>query len=311
VTSFSQEHAPPSRPLGPEIPAGVRQAIASWFRDRGVDANEVRHQWFQQIGYGDVTDVEADVRDRWGENTATLLRRDLEDDPFVSQWNYGPRRQAAATAIVQRHVPAPLYLDYVERAIEAYVRERAVSAIDYLDDIIDDPRGAVVQYLNGLVATRRIDYRFDENGRARWHGDEGAYSEIIRPALDALDDDRLAGPRQEFESALGHLRAGTPKDQEAIEEAGKAVESAMKVLLAERQVSRSGNETAEPLWNLLRDNSIVPPKTKDAILSTSRLRNEYGGHGQGAEIREIPEGIPALAVRSAAAAITYLAELLP
>jgi hypothetical protein len=64
------------------------------------------------------------------------------------------------------------------------------------------------------------------------------------------------------------------------------------------------------LWNLLRDNGIVPPKTKDAILSTSRLRNEYGGHGQGQQVREIPDGIPELAVRNAASAIAYLGSLL-
>jgi hypothetical protein len=169
-----------------------------------------------------------------------------------------------------------------------------------------------VRYLNELFAARGIGYRFDENGRAQWYGDAGAYVEVVRPALDALEDERLAGCRQEFGAALGHLRAGTPKDHEdAIEEASKAVESAMKVVLTGHQVQRTGNETAEPLWNLLRDNDIVPPKTKDAILSTSRLRNEYGGHGQGEDVREIPDGIPALTVRAAAAAITYLAARLP
>jgi hypothetical protein len=310
VTSFSQEHAPPPRPLGPEIPAGVRRAIRSWLAEHGVDSEEIRLLWFQRVGYGDASNVGADVRDRWGEDAQALLARDLKDDSEILRYPDERNQRAAFTAAVYLHVPAPLYLDYLEFAIEKYARDRALVQVEYVD-VIEDTRSAPVGYLNELFATRRIDYRFDENGRARWHGDEGAYGEIIRPALDALDDDRLAGPRQEFESALGHLRVGTRKDlEDASEEAGKAVESAMKVLLAERQVSRSGNETAEPQWNLLRDNSIVPPKTRDAILSTSRLRNEYGGHGQGAEIRDIPAGIPALAVRSAATTITYLAELL-
>ncbi len=246
-----------------------------------------------------------------GEDTQALLDRDLEDDSEILSYPDARNKRAALTGAVYRHVPAPHYLDYLELALEKYARDRAIVQVDYID-IIEDPRIAPIGYLNELFAARRIDYRFDENGRARWHGDAGAYCEIIRPALDALDDDRLAGARQEFESALGHLRSGTPKDQEdAIEEAGKAVESAMTVLLDSHRVTRSGNETAEPLWNLLRENEIIPPKTNDAVLSTSRLRNEYGGHGQGAEIREIPVGIPALAVRSAAATIAYLAELLP
>jgi hypothetical protein len=127
-----------------------------------------------------------------------------------------------------------------------------------------------------------------------------------------LEDSRLDGCRQEFEAALGHLRSGTPKDYEdAIEEAGKAVESAMKVALDAHSVVRSGSETAEPLWNLLRDSGITAPKTKDAILSTSRVRNEYGGHGQGQHVRQIPGGITELAVRAAASAIAYLGSLLP
>jgi hypothetical protein len=310
VTSFSQEHAPPPRPLGSEIPAGVRRAITTWFAEHGVDAQEIRLLWFQRAGYGNAADVSADVRDRWGEDAQWLLARDLEDDVDILRYP-DPRNQLeAVTGAVYRHVPAPLYLDYLELAIEKYARDRALVQVEYVD-VIDDLRSAPVGYLNELFATRRIDYRFDENGRAQWHGDEGAYGEIIRPALDALDDDRLAGPRQEFGSALGHLRAGTAKDQEdAIEEASKAVESAMGAVLAAHGIDPP-TRTAERLWQTLRDSGIVETPTHDAIVSTSRLRNEWGGHGQGGEIREIPEGIPALAVRSAAAAIGYLAELLP
>jgi hypothetical protein len=311
VTSFSQEHAPPPRLLGPEIPAGVRRAITTWFAEHGVDAQEIRLLWSLQAGYGNAVDVAADVRDRWGEVAQALMPRDLEGDNDILRYPDERNQRAAFTAAVFLHVPAPLYLDYLELAIEKYARDRALVQVEYVD-IVEDLRAAPVDYLNGLFARRGIDYRFDENGRARWHGDAGAYAEVIRPALDALEDGCLAGPRQEFESALGHLRAGTPKDlEDAIEEAGKAVESAMKVVLDSHEVTRAGNETAEPLWNLLRENDLVPAKSKDAILSTSRLRNEYGGHGQGAEIREIPAGIPALAVRSAAATIAYLAELLP
>jgi hypothetical protein len=78
--------------------------------------------------------------------------------------------------------------------------------------------------------------------------------------------------RDEFGAALRHLRVGTPKDEEdAVEEAGKAVESMMKVVLNEHDVARTRTETAEPLWNLLRENGIAPPKTKSAILAASQF----------------------------------------
>jgi hypothetical protein len=310
VASFSQEHAPPPRPLGPEIPAGVRRAITTWFAEHGVDSQEILLLWFQRVGYGDAVDVGADVRDRWGEDAQALLARDLEDDREILRYPDERNQRAAFTAAVYRHVPAPLYLDYVELAIERYARDRAIVEAQYAD-IIEDSRIVPVDYLNQLFATRRIDYRFDENGRAQWHGDEGAYVEIIRPALDALDDDRLVGCREEFEAALGHLRKGTQKDYEdAIEEAWKSVESAMQVLLDGRNIPRPERETTEPLWIALNEGGVVEKPTRDAIVATSRIRNKWG-HGQGGEVRVIPEGIPELAVRSAAAAIAYLAERLP
>ena len=264
------------------------------------------------MGYGDVRDVLADVQYRWGEGVFDRLAGDLATDPQVSRWERPVEQLNASEKVVFHHVPEPLYLDYLEEAFEQYVLDRSIVDDPAMIEFMEDPRAAPLDYLNGLFARRQINYRFTEDGRAEWHGDEGAYRQIIRPALNALDDDRLDGCRDEFEAALGHLRAGTAKDREdAIEEAGKAVESAMKVVLAARGVERTGNETAEPLWNLLRANDIVPAKTKDAILAPSRLRNEYGGHGAGEAVREIPEGIPELAVRSAAGAVAYLAARLP
>ncbi len=311
VSSFSERHAPLPRALGPEIPSGVRRAIASWFREQGVETEDVRRRFFQRRGYGSVDDVAGDIRDRWDEIQSALFYSDLEEDRAVARWSDGDRRRSAATVVSPYHVPAALYLDYLEEAIAKYARDRAIVEVEYADGD-EDPFIAPVRYVNGVFAARRIAYRFDDNGRAQWHGDAGAYAEVVRPALDALGDARLAGCLQEFEASLGHLRAGTPKDREdAIEEAGKAVESAMKVVLDECGVPRPERETAEPLWQAIRDGGIVETSTHDAIVSTSRLRNEWGGHGQGGEVREIPDGIPELAVQASAAAIAYLASLLP
>jgi hypothetical protein len=81
----------------------------------------------------------------------------------------------------------------------------------------------------------------------------------------------------------------------------------MKAVLDDRQVTRTGGETAEPLWNLLNQNGVVPSQTKDSILGTSRIRNAFGGHGQGSSVRQIPDDVPELAVRTAASALAYLA----
>jgi hypothetical protein len=266
MSSFTERHGPPPRPLGPEIPSGVRYAIASWFAERNIEPEDVRRRFFQKHGYGIINDVGHDVRDRWGEDALGLFYRDLRADPRGKQ-----RGHDEANALSPFHVPAPLYLDYLEEAIEMF------GDIPVEDGFGIPTVGVIVEpvhYLNDLFAARRIAYRFDENGRAQWHGDEGTYSEVVRPALDALDDARLAGCREEFEAALGHLRAGTAKDREdAIEEAGKAVESAMKVVIDNRGLARPSRKGAESLWQAFRDGDVIETPTHHAILATAQLRN--------------------------------------
>ena len=69
---------------------------------------------------------------------------------------------------------------------------------------------------------------------------------VVAPNLfRVLGDSRLSASRSEFEAALHHLRQGTVKDlEDAIDEAAKSVESAMKVLLAEHGVTTTGRKTA-------------------------------------------------------------------
>jgi hypothetical protein len=85
----------------------------------------------------------------------------------------------------------------------------------------------------------------------------------------------------------------------------------MKVLIDERHVSRTGKETARPLFDLLRDNGIVEAEADNAVLGAARIRNQWGGHGAGATPRTPPPGLAALAVHAAATAIAYLSARLP
>ncbi len=85
----------------------------------------------------------------------------------------------------------------------------------------------------------------------------------------------------------------------------------MKVLLDARGVSRTGKETAFPLFGLLVSHNICPSEADNAVLGAARIRNNLGGHGTGATPRVVPDGVPELAVNAAATAIRYLADLLP
>jgi hypothetical protein len=85
----------------------------------------------------------------------------------------------------------------------------------------------------------------------------------------------------------------------------------MKVLLDEHRVTRTGKETASPLFGMLQKAGVVEAETDNAILGAARIRNAWGGHGSGAAPRNIPNDLAPLAVHAAASALTYLASRLP
>jgi hypothetical protein len=304
MPSFSSEHAPPYPAAGPDIPPNVRSSLLGWFYNSyNVRPAEVWQRLRHEEGFStDWQETTEDILMRFGQDAAQRFYNATANVPR----SLDPRITADdsyATPSLQS-VPTPLFLDALQLAIELVGNTRSGQS-QYGGYV-----AVATSHINRLFEKRGIHYRMNE-GRAEWHGDAGTYREVIAPALTALEDPALAGCRTEFEDALANLRRRTTKElEDAIEESAKSVESAMKVVLAEHGVPFN-RETAEPLWTLLRDNNIVPSPTKDAILAASRLRNPMGGHGAGVAPREIPAGIPELAVQSAASAITYLAGLLP
>jgi hypothetical protein len=287
-------------------------AISSWFSDQGIEADEVRRRFFQKLGYGGVDDLGDDVRDRWGEEERARFYRDLQDDRLVAQWNDGDRRRRAAGLVAPFHAPTALYLDYVEEAVARYVESFGFDDVIY-SDYVQPPVVTAARHVNEVFEARGIVYRLDEHGLAQWHGDEGAYREVVRPALDALADLRLEAAGREYGDALAALRRGDRVGvKNAIRDASNAVETTMKGLLDAHRVQRPERETADSLWDALRAASVVAEKTKEEVCGPSHLRNTYGGHGPDpARDEPVPEGVASLAVMTAGAAILYLASLLP
>jgi Domain of unknown function (DUF7014) len=296
--SFTERNIAPRTPAGPTVPSGARRSLLTWFTARGLNASLLWEAFLQQEGYGTWDDIEDDIRTRFGDEEADAwteaieqhLRRERQRIVRAAAINYD-----AEPALLS--LPSLLFLDVLEYALK---REGSGRNLESMNEI------------NRLFTKLGVSFQFGYNGQTEWHGDPGAYETVIGPALDALTDPRLAGCRSEFEAAIGHLRAGTAKDREdAIEEAGKAVESAMKVLLTEHGAPLTDRETANPLFQALVDQGVCVQEADKAVLGSSRLRNQYGGHGTGAQVRVVPPGVPELAVQSTATAINYLASLLP
>jgi hypothetical protein len=280
------------------IPAGARTSVLRWFAQRGLTPTVIWEMFLHEEAFGNWGEIDDDLRARFGDDEANAfeaaIRAHQERDRhrMVSSSNVNYEAEPALMAI-----PAPWFLNAIEYAIRDSV---GYAPFDSVNEI------------NRIFAKVGASYRFSFSGQAEWHGDTGVYEQVLNPALNALADARLAGCASEFHAALNHLKGGTEKDREdAVEESGKAVESAMKVLLDAHGVTRQGNETAFPLFELLVTHSVCPREADNATLGAARIRNNLGAHGTGSTPRVVPDGVPELAVNAAATAIRYLADQLP
>lgn len=267
------------------------------FAEMGITPSILWQRLLRREGLNQLGEIIDDFRHRFRDEAVQLFQQGLKASAERSRkrswFEEGVDYNAEPALMV---LPAPLFLDVEEDGAE----------------LSEHSLWRVVEEANRLFSKRGIHYRLNDYGQAEWHGDQATYEAVVLPALEALRDPRMQGARSEFEAAVAHLRAGTDKDREdAIEEAGKSVESAMKVLLDAQKVARNGNETAFPLSDMLSSNRIVIAEAKEAVVGTARIRNSYGGHGAGGTARKVPSRLAELAVRSAATAITFLVAHLP
>ena len=267
--------------------------------EMGLSPTQLWELLGRRQGYGSYDDVVDDLEERFTVEQTQQFREEMaraaEADRRRMVSHPGVNHLAEPALLA---VPEALFLDALEIGFEKHG--------SYAGGL---PQAAEI---NQLFERRGIYFRIDSWGRVEWIGDPGAWETVTAPALAALEDERLGGARDEFEAARIHLRRGSSKDlEDAIEEAGKAVESAMKVLLDSHGIARSGRETATPLFNMLRESSIVEAETDQLILGVARIRNQWGGHGSGAEPRVPPFSLVEFTVQGAAAAIVFLASRLP
>jgi hypothetical protein len=289
MESLADREAPPPA-AGPEIPVGVRSVVLKSMSVH-YSATVLWRDLKQYQGWHDVEDAAADIERRWKEGAGVrvidavnaYLKRNIS-------LPHGTDRMAEPAL---HSIPASLFLDAVQMA---------------LVDTLSGYRGLVVQTANELFERRGIHYRVLPSGEVKWHGDGGAYRAVIRPALDALSDPRLATPRKEFENGVAALRRDSQDARKsAIRESAAAVESAMKIILDENGVSHGDKLPASKMIELLVSHKIVERRTDSTLQAPSRYRNQFGGHGAGAADRFVPSDETSACVLGAATALVFLA----
>jgi hypothetical protein len=170
-----------------------------------------------------------------------------------------------------------------------------------------DPEKAIEE-LNIRLRQAGFGYQF-EAGQIVRVDSQLLHSEVVKPALRLLADPRFEGAQNEFVSAHSHYRAGEHED--AILDANRAFESTMKTICDIRNWDYQKARGAGDLIGIICDNGLLPRYLIATLQSgLLRVRNEAGGHGQGATPRETPGHVAGYALHLAAANIVLLVEAL-
>jgi AbiJ N-terminal domain 4 len=207
-----------------------------------------------------------------------------------------------------------VWLDVVELCFRAIDRFCATfSKHDReMRDITIAAKGAVDE-LNERFRRAGFGYRY-EGGQIFRIDSELLHQEATLPALKLLSDSRFSGADEEFRAAHTHFRAGEFKD--CAVDALNAFESTMKSICDAKQWPYQQGARASDLLKVLRTNNLFPDfldQSFDQLLATLKsglptVRNETGGHGQGAKPVEMPGYIASYALNLAAAKIRLLYE---
>lgn len=266
---------------------GVLNANPTWI----VDA-------LFEDAYNDYEDYVRAVSEVWGSEFGTRIYRAVSDAQFRDEMYLGKRAnvaEAQARSLVLL-IPEPDF----RIAVFKQVKRR--------------PAGfAEEDRINQICRARGIPWTFTVVDGFEWVGDQEVETQAIRPALSAIADPRFAGGvKTEFDTARQELALGAPTAlSQCLQQAGSAVESAMKVVLDERGIAYGPADTAQRLFAILRDQGLVENNMERLILAAAAPRNQRGGHGAGAVAHVVDVEVAEAVLASAAVSIAYLHKLLP
>jgi hypothetical protein len=192
---------------------------------------------------------------------------------------------------------------YVQLLGQAADYERkAVGIVQSAEDAIEE--------LNFRLRDAGVGYQF-EAGQLIRVDSQFLHAEVVRPALALMSASGFDGSFAEFTKAHAHYR--TKEYKACVIEALKSFESVLKVICTQSRWKFSENSTASGLIKTVLDNGLVPgylesslQALQSVLVGLPTVRNREAGHGQGADVREVPEFLASYALHLAATNIVFL-----
>lgn len=226
-------------------------------------------------------------------------------------------RQAGAYSEFCAFLENEKSVDRVLDAVELGCRciERITSKYNFAERSDASERATeAIEKINMRFGEHGIGYRY-ENSEIIRIDSTVLHSQIVKPALSLLAYPGFEPASQEFLSALEHHRHG--REAEALNEALKALESAMKIICEQAQWAyRKDTDTAKNLIDICFSNGLLPKfwqnhmsglrQTLESGVPTAR--NKLAGHGQGVNPTVIPPHLAAYVLHQTAASIVFLVE---
>ena len=138
------------------------------------------------------------------------------------------------------------------------------------------------------------------------------HGEVIKPALYFLGAKGFEGANEEFLNAQKKYRESDYKS--SLVESAKPFESVLKIILRKRGQEINERDTAARLLDKLFGMNLLPSylQAQIAALRTgleggvAKIRNKEAAHGQGEEIRDVPQYLAAYGLHQTASAILLI-----
>lgn len=200
-------------------------------------------------------------------------------------------------------------IELVLRLIDRAIRENA-ERFRFCVKVKPD---AAIEEFNARLREAAIGYQY-VNGDIVRVDSFPIHAEVVLPALALLADPKFQAANQEYRNAHHAHRMG--KQDDCVVNCGRAFESVLKIIGAERGWDIKPNDTASKLIKASVDAGFLaayhdgPLNSLRGLIegSAPTIRNKEGGHGGGTKPIVVPEHLAAYQLHQTAAVILFLAE---
>jgi hypothetical protein len=203
-------------------------------------------------------------------------------------------------------------LDIIELSFKVVDKHLRKGSYQSNADVKIQPDEAIID-LNIRFKENGVGYRF-ESGELIRIDSEYVHAEAVKPVLRILRAPGFSGANAEFLSAHEHYKNGRSK--ESLVDCLKALESTIKAVCKIRNWKTQPADNAKTLIGICFTNNLLPPYLECQFSSMRNLlesgvptiRNKNGGHGQGADVQDVPEHLVRYTLNLTASNILFLVE---